>query len=57
MERERICSMGVPSAWGLSPKAPLDEYVTILFNIYKDIKQFALTIDEKSLQFKSVLIV
>ena len=49
--------MGVPSAWGLSPKAPLDEYVTVLFDIYKDIKQFALTIDKKSLQFKSVLIV
>lgn len=25
MERERICSMGVPEAWGLSPKAPMDD--------------------------------
>ncbi|CAB3998184.1 Hypothetical predicted protein [Paramuricea clavata] len=25
MERERICAMGVPGAWGLSPKAPLDD--------------------------------
>jgi hypothetical protein len=36
MERERICTMGVPGAWGLSPKAPLDEYVTnncTFFNI------------------------
>ena len=38
MERERICAMGVPSAWGLSPKAPLDEYVFV-FDVYKD-KQF-----------------
>ncbi len=29
MERERICAMGVPGAWGLSPKAPLHEYVFI----------------------------
>ncbi|XP_028403126.1 NKAP-like protein [Dendronephthya gigantea] len=25
LERERICAMGVPGAWGLSPKAPLDD--------------------------------
>lgn len=25
MERERICEMGVPEAWGLSPKTPVDD--------------------------------